>query len=282
MKFYIVDVFAEKKYSGNQLAVCILDEPISSKKMQKIAREFNFSETTFVNPKKKNGCYKTRIFTPDTEVQFAGHPTLGTAFICNEILEGGKAKKIRLKLPIGKIPVTVKGEYYEMKQKQPTFGDTYLNRQIADILSIASEDINPSYPVMNVSTGLGAAIIPVKNEAILKKITVDHHEYKKFLDEYGPCNLLAFYVKKKDQIKCRVFVDDTGYGEDPATGSANGNLAAYLLQNNFLKSKDLEYTVEQGEEANRPSLLYVKAKQIDNHFDIRVGGKVFMIAKGEI
>ena len=130
MKFYIVDVFAEAKYQGNQLAVFIPDREISKEEMLKIAKEMHFSETSFIlSDKQPNGGYNVRIFTPDIEVPFAGHPTLGTAHIINEVFEGGKAKKIILNLGAGPIPVeTSAGGIMTMSQNQPEFGMLVDNR----------------------------------------------------------------------------------------------------------------------------------------------------------
>ena len=108
MQFYIVDVFANKKYQGNPLAVLIPDRPIDTSEMQLIAKEIHFSETTFImSGKKPDGGYDVRIFSPDVELPFAGHPTLGTAFIISKIMEGGSTNTIRLNLQVGQIPVTV-------------------------------------------------------------------------------------------------------------------------------------------------------------------------------
>src|SRR4051812_16448895 len=106
MDFYIVDVFAEKKYQGNQLAVLVPDRNLTTEEMQQIAKEIHFSETTFImSNKQENDGYDVRIFTPDVEIPFAGHPTLGTAYIINQIMENGNASNVVLNLPVGQIPV---------------------------------------------------------------------------------------------------------------------------------------------------------------------------------
>lgn len=281
MKFYIVDVFGKNKYSGNQLGVFILDKNISKKKMQKLAKEFNFSEVTFIDPIKINDSYNVRIFTPDREVPFAGHPTLGSAFIINEILENSIQKKIKLFFDVGEIPVDVTNNYYEMKQNQPKFKEFYNRSEISKIVSLTKKDIKKSFPIQNVSTGLDSIIIPIKNKETLKKATINHNKYSEFLKKNGNRNLILF-TKDKDNIICRVFVDDLGYGEDPATGSANGNLAAYLLKYHFFGSKEsISYKVKQGSQIGRPSELFVKASY-NNGYDIRVGGYVFLVAQGDL
>ena len=148
MKFYIVDVFAEAKYQGNQLAVLIPEETLTKEEMLKIAKEIGFSETTFiVSGKQENGGYDVRIFTPAIEVPFAGHPTLGTAYIINQVMEGGKADEILLNLGVGQIPVRIREDGLTMSQNQPTFDMIIEDRKrIADILSIEEEDIRTDYP----------------------------------------------------------------------------------------------------------------------------------------
>lgn len=279
MKYFIVDVFAQKKYSGNQLGVFILDKPISKSKMQKIALELNFAETTFIEPIKRDGAYKVYIFTPDVEVPFAGHPTLGTAFIINEILEGKKHKQIILDELVGRIPVIVKDKFYEMIQNQPLFGKEYKIKELSKIISLPEDKFSTNLPIQYVSTGLGSVIIPIKSKKDLKDIQINHKEYRKFLDKYGPGNLLIF-AKDRNNIECRVFVDDTGFGEDPATGSANGNLAAYLLKYNYFGSHNISYKVSQGRYANRLSEIYVNASLRDGYYTIKVGGKVYLISEG--
>lgn len=279
MKFYIVDVFAAKKYSGNQLGVFILDERISDKQMLKIANEFNFSEVTFIDAKNADQSYIVRIFTPDREIPFAGHPTLGTSFVINEILENAQLDEVVLDLLVGKIPVKIDKTFYEMTQNQPTFGRIYSRELMADLVNLKKKDISKEYPCQFVSTGLGSVIIPVKNKKALKKAAVNHKNYRKFIKKHGDGNLLLF-TKDGEDIDVRVFVDDLGFGEDPATGSANGNLAAYILQRHYLSDGDeVEYKVHQGAEIGRPSELFIKASK-NGEFDIKVGGHVFFIAQG--
>lgn len=288
MNFYIVDVFAEKKYQGNQLAVLIPQHQISTEEMQKIAKEINFSETTFImSNKTSDGGYDVRIFTPDVEIPFAGHPTLGTAFIISNMLEKSENEQILLNLGVGQIPVTfMHGDRNElwMEQKEPNFGAFIQPKIIAEILHINEADINTSYPIQIVSTGLPAVIIPVRTLDIVKKCAINHEKYKMFLDEVIKSNLLVFVPeaqKQENDLHVRVFMDDEGFFEDPATGSANGNLAAYLLEHNFFHGNTIDLRVEQGYEINRPSLIKIKAEKVSGKFRIQVGGKVFIVASGE-
>ncbi|HSW68556.1 MAG TPA: PhzF family phenazine biosynthesis protein [Gammaproteobacteria bacterium] len=286
MNFYIVDVFAEDKYQGNQLAVFLLERSFSENDMQKIAKEMNFSETTFIlSDKKVNEGYDVRIFTPDTEIPFAGHPTLGTAFVIHKFLNQEKGEKIILNLGVGQIPVTINSQNeYWMTQKSPQFGITMDPKIIADILQIDVENIHKDYPVQVVSTGLPAIIVPLKTLDAVKKCAIKHSEFQKLINDGVKANILVFTPDaehSENDMHARVFMDDSGFLEDPATGSANGNLAAYLLEHNFLNRFSITLNVEQGYAIGRPSLIKVNADKKDGVFRIGVGGNVFLIAKGE-
>ena len=291
MKFYIVDVFAEEKYQGNQLAVLIPDRDLDSGEMQKIARETNFSETTFImSGKQENGGYHVRIFTPDFEVPFAGHPTLGTAFIIHKFIDKESSEKILLNLEVGTIPVAISGDEFTMKQNQPSFGDRAIDRnEVAGIVKINEEDIRTDYPMQMVSTGLPCMIVPLKTVDALKRCEIDHDRFRHFHNKGFLCNLLLFTpdtetgITDKD-LRVRVFMEDAGFLEDPATGSANGNLAGYLLKYNYfdhMGQNEIIYNVKQGAEIGRPSLLRIKASLQDDEYDILVAGKVKLVAGGE-
>lgn len=288
MEFYIVDVFAEQKYQGNQLAVLLPKREVSTQEMQKIAKEINFSETTFIlSDKQKDGGYPVRIFTPDVEIPFAGHPSLGTAFIIHNLLDPNKSKHINLNLGVGQIPVTIEGELDNqlwMKQNQPTFGDPIEPAVIADLLQMNIKDIDPRFPIHVSSTGLPSVIVPLRSLDAVQDCVIDHKKYKMFLEDVTDANILVFTTEtlhEQNDLHVRVFVNDTGYYEDPATGSANGNLAGYLLKHEFLQSSEVRLRVEQGYAVGRPSLLKINAARRNGTFDINVGGQVFLIAKGE-
>jgi len=282
MKFYIVDVFAEQKYQGNQLAVLLPDREISTREMQQIAREINFSETTFImSGKLGNGGYDVRYFTPDVEIPFAGHPTLGTAYVIRQFLEQGEGGNVVLNLPVGPIPVTFDSDVLTMEQNGPEFSHIVEDRgSIADILKISAGDIREDYPVQVVSTGLPSLIVTLKSLDAVCSCTVNHELYQDFIDNVFKCNLLVFAPEGEGLVRVRVFVDDPGFVEDPATGSANGNLAGYLLKYNFFGSSNIRYDVNQGEQIGRPSLLRIAAELTGETYSIKVGGKVFLIAEG--
>src|SRR5271157_3186073 len=211
MDYFIVDVFCVEKYSGNQLAVVILEKEIPAEKMQKIAEEFHFSETTFILKYKNNkDGYDVRIFTPKEEVPFAGHPTLGTAYIIhNEILQG-KTKDVILNLKVGQIPVTFSQDgYCWMKQISPTFGQQYKPAALAHILGLEDSDMDDRFPIEEVSTGLPFFIVPLKNIAALKKARVDKEKYFDFIKNAAAKGILIFCPEThgpQNDISVRVFV----------------------------------------------------------------------------
>lgn len=286
MDFYIVDVFAEEKYQGNQLAVLVPDSDLTTEEMLQIAKEIHFSETSFImSNKQENGGYDVRIFTPDVEVPFAGHPTLGTAYIINRIMENGKASKVVLNLPVGQIPVVFNGDTLTMSQNEPSFGMKIDQLKfVAKVLNIQAEDIRTDFPIQLVSTGLPSIIVPLKTVDVVQRCIIDHVQFKRFLETYYECNLLVFSEEEnRDQncLRVRVFLNDTGYYEDPATGSANGNLAGYLLKYRFFDKDQLDVRVNQGYEIGRPSNVNIAAKLTNGTYDIQIGGKVQQIAKGD-
>lgn len=281
MRFYIVDCFAESRYQGNQLAVFVIDRPVSDEEMQQIANEIGFSETSFIlSGKQSNGGYDVRIFTPAVEVPFAGHPTLGTAYVIQKCIERNTSKEIRLNLKAGQIPVYVSEKGLVMSQDQPEFGITIEKSAASSALSIDPDDVRDDHPVQLVSTGLEAVIVPLKTVEALKKCHVDHNLFHAFHQTYCKCSILAF-VPCGTGLRVRVFMDDPGFLEDPATGSANGDLAAYLLYHHFFEDDEISYVVSQGSEMGRPSTLFVKASLADGVYEIRVGGNAHIVAKGE-
>ncbi len=288
--FYIVDVFAVEKYTGNQLAVVLNAGDFSSEQMLKIACEMNYSETTFVlSDKEKNGGYDVRIFTPNEELPFAGHPTLGTAFIIGREIIKKPLEQIKLNLKVGQIPVTFEDDdVLRMKQKPPVFGSILDASMLADVLNVAIDDIDTRFPIQEVSTGIPCVIVSLKSLQALQNARVNQEKYFKLIEKLEAKAILIFCpetINKQNHLQVRLFADYYGVPEDPATGSANGCLAGYLAKYNYfngnlLSEEDLR--VEQGYQINRPSLLRLRAKEITGEIEINVGGKVIMVAEGKL
>jgi trans-2,3-dihydro-3-hydroxyanthranilate isomerase len=286
LPFYIVDVFAEKKYAGNQLAVFREAHSLSSEEMQCLARETNFSETTFIlKDEQRDGGFDVRIFTPREEVPFAGHPTLGTAHIIRNEIVKGRVDALFLNLKVGKIPVTFGQDgYIWMKQVEPEFGKQHPVEAIASILGLLASDIDDRFPVQEVSTGLPFFIVPLKTIAALKRAKVDRDKNFAFIKDSWAKGILVFCPQAheaQNDISVRVFVDYFGVPEDPATGSGNGCLAGYLVKQRYFGKDTIDIRSEQGYEIGRPSLLLLKAEQEDTKINIFVGGKAVIVAKGE-
>lgn len=284
--YYIVDVFAENKYAGNQLAVFRRAGEISSGEMQNIAREINYSETTFIlSDEQNNGGFDVRIFTPKEEVPFAGHPTLGTAHIIYNNIIQGKSNDLVLNLKVGQIPVTFSDDgYCWMKQIQPIFGQQHKAETLAGIIGVDFSDIDERFPIQEVSTGLPFFIVPLKNIAALKKAKIDKEKYFDLIKNTVAKGILVFCPEThepQNNISVRVFVDYYGVPEDPATGSGNGCLAGYLVKYRYFGKDTINIRSEQGYEVGRPSLLLLKAAQSGENINISVGGKSVVVAQGE-
>jgi trans-2,3-dihydro-3-hydroxyanthranilate isomerase len=286
LAFSIVDVFAEEKYAGNQLAVVRYGKDLTDIQMQKIARETNYSETTFIiTDKKRDEGYDVRIFTPKEEVPFAGHPTLGTAYVIRQEVIREPVEKVLLNLTVGQIPVTFGSEeILWMRQKEPTFGRTFDAKEISRILGIETEAIDDRFPIETVSTGLPFIIVPLRKLETVKMCSVVKDRYFQLIKDTEAKAILVFNPETynaENNLNVRVFVDYFGIPEDPATGSANGCLAAYLVKHRYFDTENLDVRVEQGYEVGRPSLLYLNADVRGGTINVSVGGKVIPIVKGE-
>ncbi|MEG5173955.1 PhzF family phenazine biosynthesis protein [Microcoleus sp. B3-D7] len=292
MNFYIVDVFAESKYAGNQLAVfCGAGvAELSEAQMLLIAREINYSETTFIrSPDPRDGGYDVRIFTPKKELPFAGHPTLGTAFVLQQEIIREKVDRVILNLAVGQIPVTFNyhnesADLLWMRQNPPSFGQVLSAETLANVLNLAPDEIDANFPIQEVSTGVPFIIVPIKTLASLKKAQVNLDKYFELVNTMEAKEILIFcpetYSDLND-LSVRVFAHSLGIPEDPATGSANGCLAGYLVEHDYYGEAKIDVRVEQGYEIDRPSLLLLQAAKNEGEITVLVGGKVVMIAKGE-
>ncbi|MDA4125451.1 MAG: PhzF family phenazine biosynthesis protein [Thaumarchaeota archaeon] len=290
MKFYIVDVFAEARLSGNQLAVFRNSGNLSDNQMQKIAQEMHYSETTFVTSEKpRDGGYDVRIFTPDVELPFAGHPTLGTAYIIQSEIIKKPATQVNLNLKVGQIPVTVtyrrgKADLLWMKQNEPSFGKELDSGPVAGFLGLNQSDLDGRFPVMEVSTGLRFLIVPLRDLEAIKRVRLDRAKYLRFAEKLESEIVLVFSpeaYEKGNDLNVRVLGPSYGIPEDPATGSGNGCLAAYLVKNRYFGAPEIDVRVEQGYEIGRKSLLLLRAREQNGRIEVNVGGRVQFIAEGE-
>ncbi|MDR3752291.1 MAG: PhzF family phenazine biosynthesis protein [Terracidiphilus sp.] len=296
LDYFVVDVFTEAPLAGNPLAVVENTCGLTTERMQAIAREFNLSETTFVERRpaevERAEGVRVRVFTTQEELPFAGHPTLGTAsvlkMIAPETLEGDT---VTLALGVGPVPVRFAScaadgaaIFGEMTQREPEFGAELDAAEVAPLLGLALEDMDPALPPQVVSTGAPFAIVALKKIEALARLKVDQDAATAWLRERGA---RWFYVLAPDLIqnqngtKYRARMQFYG-GEDPATGSAAGCAISYLVARGAVPS-GARVHVSQGVEMGRPSDLYLSAKKDSARVtDVRVGGSTILVAKGQL
>ena len=286
MEFYIVDVFTiGRKYTGNQLAVYLGDPPPAL--MQELAKEINFSETTFVtSPQPENGGYNVRIFMPEVEVDFAGHPVLGTAYVIRREYLKRPVAELVLNLPVGQIPVTFADDgILWMRQNPPRFGHQFSPAELARILNLSEDDIDTRFPVQEVSTGMAFVLVPLISLDAVRRARVNLDRLRALLgahDAIAPAIFCAETLDAANDLHVRVLDDIYGAPEDPATGSANGCIAGFIVEHGYFPGERVSLRSEQGYQIGRPSLLHLEAYRVDEEIQIRVGGRVELVAQGQL
>ena len=288
-RFYTVDVFARRKYTGNQLAVVTETAGLDTEEMQRIAAEIDYSETTFVTGDPEGGAWPVRIFTPSAEVPFAGHPTLGTASVIRRELADGEPDRVVLDLGVGEVPVSVREtdgrETLWMRQRPPEFGEEIPHSALSAVLGLSEDALDDRDPVQVVSTGLPTVVVPLADREALAGIDLDRDAYDALVESHGSELVHAVCPEPRSEdndLAVRMFAPALGVPEDPATGSANGCLAAYLSEYEYLGSPEVDARVEQGYEIGRPSLLHLSARPDGDGITVEVGGRVVPVARGEL
>jgi trans-2,3-dihydro-3-hydroxyanthranilate isomerase len=276
--FRIVDVFTERPLAGNQL--CVVPEPVDldDETMQALALEIGFSETTFVT-EVGPGRYAMRIFTPDEELPFAGHPTLGTAFVM--VSEGRVSTPLVQLVKAGEIPVEVDLErgFATMRQLPPEFGPEFEERELlARACGLSPNDLHPDLPAQTVSTGLPPLLVPVRSLEALRRARIDVAAVAECCERSGGEELYLFAIGEEG-VTARYFGATPGIVEDPATGSAAGPLGAYLAARS-LAGMPGSIVIRQGEQVGRPSELHVEVRPEAGSWLVRVGGGVRVVARG--
>jgi trans-2,3-dihydro-3-hydroxyanthranilate isomerase len=301
--FYTVDVFTEKIFGGNPLVIFPNAQGLNSKQMQQIAQEFNISETVFVFPPHTIGNdRRLRIFTPKTEIPFAGHPTIGTAYLLttiNEIPVNNEITKINFEEGVGTISVTVKAQigksnYCAMTITQDSEYDQGFcaTEDLAQMLSLKKEDILTGNHCQGLSCGLPFLFIPLTSVKALQKAQLNRTIWQKLLSDSWANNIYIFTHSPEltEDILCsasthlwrsRMFAPALGIEEDPATGSAASAFAAYLGIRNPQKNATFRWIIEQGFEMGRPSLIQVEGKKENEQMtEIKVGGNSVLVSQG--
>lgn len=298
------DVFSEKPLEGNSLAVFYDGRGLSDSEMQLIAREMNLSETTFILPREKEiereRGVRARIFTVQEELPFAGHPTLGTAFALRDAaatdpLTAGDAGsgaptepgEIVLELNVGRVPVRFEDTpgqppFGEMTQIEPVFGMQHDREAVAHATGLRGEDFDPSLPIQTVSTGLPYVVTPLRSLAVIQQLRVNAGLAAEYLERVD-AKFFYFVARETVDRAARLHTRMIFYnGEDPATGSAAGCTAAWMVAHSVADA-DERVLIEQGIEMRRPSRIFVRAGRSGNRVvNVRVGGNAIEIMRGEV
>lgn len=290
-RLYIVDVFAERRYAGNPLAVVIGERYPDADTMQRIAAEMNFSETTFVRAAPEaSGAWRVRIFTPARELDFAGHPILGTAWVLREHVAAQPPARVVLELSVGRVPVTFEpapggGDTAWFAAPPMTLGTIPDLGELTGALGLAADDIDPRAPAQVVAAGTAAVIVPLRSLDALRRARLDLDAYAPLAAAGCPPLVYLFCAGTRDarnDLSARFFFEAHGVREDPATGNGAAFLGAYLLEHRLLGGDDLDLRIEQGHDLGRPSLVMVRARMHDGAREISVGGRVIETARGEL
>ncbi|TMF75081.1 MAG: PhzF family phenazine biosynthesis protein [Chloroflexi bacterium] len=272
--YRLVDVFTDRAFGGNPLAVFREPAGLDDKTMQAIAKELHLSETTFVvKPSSAAADHRVRIFTPDTELPFAGHPTLGTAYV----LADGKDGATRLEEGVGVIRVTLREGFVQMDQPLPTFTGTTVTRKVAaEALGLAVEEVRSDVPIQVGSSGLPFLFVPLANLKAVRRArrlgALDAHVY-----------VFAVSAERSgSHVHGRMFAHGVGIDEDPATGAAQGPLGAYLVVHDLVQvASTTRIRVEQGFEIGRPSILDIEVDRGGAAITgVRVGGRCVPMGGG--
>ena len=283
--FRLVDVFSERPLAGNQLAVVLDAEGLGAQRMQAVAREFNFSETTFVTPSSVAGCdWRVRIFTPNRELPMAGHPTIGTGVVLEA--EGRAREQTVFELGVGPTPVRVRPGWAEMDQRPPTFGLEHPDPAIlAAAISAEPQDILATgLPPQAVGTGLAHLMVPIRSLEAIRRLRPLPDRWDAAMA--GLPELAVYAFAREGQLAgsdahCRMFAPHLGVTEDPATGSAAGPLACYLTARTPVGDGTRAFRFEQGFEMGRESLLEASVDVSDGVIRaVRVGGSARIVAAG--
>jgi trans-2,3-dihydro-3-hydroxyanthranilate isomerase len=276
-RYRIVDVFTQHAFEGNALAVFPDGSAVDERRMQAIARELNLSETVFVLPATRPDCvWRPRIFTPHRELAFAGHPTVGTAWVLldEELINRGMSR-FSLEEPVGAVPVRVDSEGMIWLTTPPvTFGPTYDAAACAEALGLERADLLDVAPQW-VSAGNPTILIAVKNREAVDRVAVDLAGLQRMKGGSGETACIFVFAPVAEGAYSRMFAPELGIVEDPATGSSTGPLAAYMARHGLATGR--RWMSEQGTKMGRRSLLHVETGEDGA---IEVGGHVAPVGEG--
>ena len=286
-----VDVFTDRALTGNSLAVFLDGRGLGTEHMQALAREMNLSETTFILPgdaaAEKDRGIRVRIFTVQEELPFAGHPTLGTAFVLRTQGASNARSEVRLELNVGTVPVHFTEEaaqpvFGEMTQRNPEFGAIHNVEAVARLTGLSVADFDNSVPIQTVSTGVPFTIVALRSLKTLQNLRLDFSRSAEYLASSGG-KFFYFVCRETVDPKARLHARMIFYGgDDPATGSAAGCCSAWMVAHGVAASEE-QVLIEQGLEVHRPSRILVRASKQDNQvINVRVGGNCVEVIRGEV
>lgn len=294
-RYSLVDVFTNRAFGGNPLAVFTNPRGLSPVIMQAIAKEMNLSETTFVlPPQDPTHNYQVRIFTPAVELPMAGHPTVGTAFVLaheHMISLAGPETTIVFEEGVGPIEVmlSAQGEYVQsifMRQPLPIFGPHFDERErVAEMLSLEPDALDESLPLEVVSCGVPFLFVPIKRLEHIRAIRFHRDVWEQALIDFEAPHVFAFTQEvetPRSTVHSRMFAPAMGIPEDPATGAASGPLGCYLVQHKLVPpAKTASIISEQGIEMGRPSFIQIKIDQEEGKISgVSVGGECYFMGEG--
>jgi trans-2,3-dihydro-3-hydroxyanthranilate isomerase len=289
-QLHVVDVFAERAYAGNPLAVVINQRPLSNAAMQMIARETNHSETIFVAPAPEtDGGFRARMFTPAREIAFAGHPILGAAWVLRRHLGLCTSTTLRLNLPVGQVGVKFEpdGDGQDMAwfiAPPVSLGARCDPGKMAAALGISSQDLDTDAPVQRASAGTSAMIVPLRTLDALHRSRLDLDAYAPLAARGFPPLVYLFCLETcnpRNDLSARFFFEAHGVREDPATGNGAAFLGAYLLEHGLFAS-GFSLRIEQGYLVHRPSLVMLRGRRLQDACEIVVGGCIVPTIRGEL
>ena len=291
-RYFVCDVFTTQMFSGNQLAVVPEAQGLSESQMQNIAKEFNFSETTFVFPPEAGQTKKVRIYTPNAEVPFAGHPNIGTAFILAKDGAFGTfdtGKEVVFEEKAGLVPVKIKKDesgYIWCELSAPeilSIGDPVSKSLVASVVTLnESEILTTTHPPQVASVGLPFLLVEISSVNSLIRSQIDVRKLELLIEKAG-VSYIHLYCRNVENfdIKARMFAPLDGVSEDPATGSANAALIGLLSQYENIDDSEKKWTISQGTEIGRPSVLYGRTqKQKGKVIGVWIGGHSVLVSEG--
>jgi trans-2,3-dihydro-3-hydroxyanthranilate isomerase len=296
-RYLHLDVFTDRLFEGNQLAVFPEPQGLTTEQMQRIAKEMAFSETTFIFPPERGGDVRMRIFTPDEELPMAGHPTIGSTFaLAIEGVIPTNQDRFVFELGVGPTPVSLEwGEnglaFAWMTQPLPTFGGVIADREaFAAAVGVSAQDLLEGLPVQSVSCGVPFLFAPLVTRAAVDAVAIDRKALARCAGNAGLGELPVFFFTPErvgtgdETVYSRMLAPGYGIAEDPATGGASGPLGAYLLRHRLVTPDTARRMLSlQGVAMGRPSRVHISIDSDEDRITrVRVGGVSVLVGRGEL